>query len=121
MQATLYLPLTAGPLENFPLVSRVVFVVAMASNSEDEGIAEPEIKSGATSDDSKSTTSSGIVTDCGSNGGGAEGGEEEEEEDYVWTMSEELRELAERELRETEQVRFRKAKKGALSKVKTNW
>ena len=57
-----------------------------------------------TSEDTKSTSSSGIVTDCSSNNDDDDNSSCSAD-DYVWTMSEDLREFAERELGETVAVR----------------
>ena len=59
-----------------------------------------------TSEDTKSTSSSGIVTDCSSsNNDDDDSSSSCSADDYVWTMSEDLREFAERELGETDEVR----------------
>ena len=76
----------------------------MVSNSEEEGSVTS--KSEKTSEDSKSTSSSGIVTDCSSNSDGDDNrSSSSNADDYVWTLSEELREFAEKELGETDEVR----------------
>ena len=74
----------------------------MVSNSEEE--EKVTTKSDETSEDSKSTSSSGIVTDCSSNSDGDDNSSSNADE-YVWTLSEELREFAEKELGETDEVR----------------
>ena len=74
----------------------------MVSNAEERG--DLTRGSNYTPEDSRSTSSSsGIVTDCSSNNDDENGGQDDC--DYVWNMSEELREFAERELGETDQVR----------------
>ena len=59
-----------------------------------------------TLEDTKSTSSSGIVTDCSSsNNDDDDSSSSCSADDYVWTMSEDLRKFAERELGETDEVR----------------
>ena len=79
----------------------------MVFNSENE-MGVPT-KSDETAEDSKSTSSSGIVTDCSSNNDDDDNSRSSSsaDDDYVWTMSEELREFATMELGETDEVRRR--------------
>lgn len=77
----------------------------MVFNSENEmGVTT---KSDETAEDSKSTSSSGIVTDCSSNNDDDDNSRSSSsaDDDYVWTMSEELREFATMELGETDETR----------------
>ena len=70
----------------------------MVSNAEERG--DVTRRSDDTPEDSRSTSSSsGIVTDCDDENRG------QDDCDYIWKMSEELREFAERELGETDEVR----------------
>ena len=74
----------------------------MVSNAEEGGGIT--MRSDASPEDSRSnSSSSGIVTDCSSNNDDENGGRDDCE--YIWKMSEELREFAERELGETDEVR----------------
>ena len=75
---------------------------AMVSNAEERG--DVTRRSDDTPEDSRSTSSSsGIVTDCSSSNDDENRGQDDC--DYIWKMSEELREFAERELGETDEVR----------------